>query len=166
MSQAPHRTLSADEITALQPVLAEARSNARTLLGIVTTFFVPIMSVMAFAALYPPFWNPSLAASSLAVAIGMSTLYGLWAYRIYLPVRRLSADLRAGQAEAHEGEVQSCRPADYFVAVTLADAPQTVLKLAPPVLGQDERRSLSVGQRIHVDLLPHSGRLLQLRRAG
>lgn len=164
MSEAPHRPLSKDEVALLWPLFVEVRGNARALLGVITTFVVPILAVMAFVVLYPPFWNPNLAASSLFIDGGVAVLYLLWAYRIYQPVRSLREDLRAGEAEAREGEVGTCRTSDHFVTLTLADEPDTVLRLAPPVLGPDERRDLSVGQRIRLEMLPRSGRLLWLNR--
>ncbi|MBC7544555.1 MAG: hypothetical protein H7338_17685 [Candidatus Sericytochromatia bacterium] len=162
MSQAPHRRLSAEETVALQGLFVEVRSNARSLVGVISTFVVPLEAVMAFVVLWPPFWRPSMAASAISIAAGVAILYALWAHRIYQPVRLLRADMLAGEAEAREGEVGSCEPADYFVAVTLRESPRAVIKLAPPVVGTDDRRDLSVGQRIRMDVLPHSGRLLAL----
>jgi hypothetical protein len=96
---------------------------------VITTFVGPILAVMAFVVLYPPFWNPNLAASSLSIGSAVGILYVLWALRIYQPVRRLQADLRQGEAEAREGEVGTCRSSHYFVTLTLADDPDVVLRL-------------------------------------
>jgi hypothetical protein len=166
MSQPSRRRLTEDEAAAVRQVIKEARSNAWTLLNLITTFFVPVLATFAFVALYPPFWRPSLAASAAATATLCLILYGLGAWRIFRPVRRLKADLAGGEAEARDAEVRDCDTSAYLVSLTLADQPQTALKLPPPLIGRDERHGLTVGAQVHVETLPHSGRLLLLRQAG
>jgi hypothetical protein len=166
MSQPSRRRLTDDEVIAVRQLVKEARSNAWTLLNLITTFFVPVMATFAFVALYPPFWRPSLAASAGATGLFCLALYGLGAVRIFQPVRRLKADLAAGEAVARDAEVRECDASHYLVSLTLADQPQKALTLAPPVVGPDERRDLAAGQQVHLETLPNSGRLLLLRRAG
>jgi hypothetical protein len=158
--------LTAEELIAVKRLVTEARGNAWTLLNLIGTFFVPVLATFAFVALYPPFWRPSLAASALTTAVGCVILFGLGAYRIFRPVRRLQADLSAGEAEAREAAVSDCDTSAYLVSLTLDDRPQEPLKLLPPVVGPDERRDLATGQRVRIETLPSSGRLLKLRRAG
>jgi hypothetical protein len=166
MSQPTRRRLTDDEVIAVRNLLKEASSNAWTLLNLIGTFFVPVLATFAFVALYPPFWRPSLAASALATALGCIFLFSMGAYRIFRPVRRLKADLAAGEAEARDAEVKDCDTSAYLVSLTLVDEPQKPLKLMPPVVGPDDRRDLAVGQHVHLETLPNSGRLLLLRRAG
>lgn len=163
MSQLSRRRLTDDEANAVRQLVKEARSNAWTLLNLVGTFVVPVLATFVFVATYPPFWRPSLAASAMTTATGCVVLFVIGAYRIFQPVRRLKADLAAGEVEARDAEVQACDTSAYIVSVTLVDQPQKTLKLLPPVVGPDARRDLAVGATVHVETLPHSGRLLLIR---
>lgn len=160
----PHE-LTPDEVVAVETLLAKTRRSSRTVMALLVTFFAPFLAVIAFVALYPPFWNPRLGPS--VASAGITTAIALIVLLIlsWRPVRRLQADLQAGRAEARVVEIASCQPQAYIVRVTLADEPGRVLALEAPAYGPDLRGSLGAGQRILLRRLPMSGKLLSLAPA-
>lgn len=156
------QALTADEVAAVETLLAQTRRSSRTVMALLLTFFAPFLGVIAFVALYPPFWNPRLGpavtGAGITTAVALIALLAL----SWRPVRRLQADLEAGQVEDRVVEIASCQPQAYLVRVTLAGEPRRVLALAAPAVGPDLRDGLGAGHRVRLRRLPKSGRLLSL----